>query len=449
MRTPRRLIERGSDRIICRFRFGRKLVGVQGGGPAVLTVVLCLSFAVDPANGQVIERFNRVTVVAKIADLKIGSRVVGHLARGRTLTVSDIKGGWIWIAEPDSRGWMRASEVRPPDEAIRLFSDLIRREPTAENYVIRARLVSPDQAIADYTAAIRLDPTKPHYYKERGIEQYIRRQLDEAIADYSLAIRLDPQNSSYFFVRANARREKGELDLAIADYSEAIRLNPEDAQAYRDRAGLWARKSEYDRAIADYDQSIRLNGSDVLLSMDLLGRAGARLSKGDQQLAMDDIDEAVRISADNPWSRDIVRGARVVALLQLEQYDRAISDLEEAIPLNPQQAGLYAIMAWFRATCPDAAYRDGAKAIVYGTKAIELSRQPSPDRAAVLAAAYAQAGDFSRAIHWQQKAIDLAPEGEKREYRGALESYIEGTPWRRRGWEKSARPRFFIDSFIQ
>jgi tetratricopeptide (TPR) repeat protein len=47
-----------------------------------------------------------------------------------------------------------------------------------------------------------------------------------------------------------------------------------------------------------------------------------------------------------------------------------------------------------------------------------------------LAAAYAEAGDFDKAVQWQEKAIELAPEEAKNHYRSRLDLYKSGRPYR-------------------
>ena len=47
-----------------------------------------------------------------------------------------------------------------------------------------------------------------------------------------------------------------------------------------------------------------------------------------------------------------------------------------------------------------------------------------------LAAAYAEAGEFGKAVEWQQKAVAMAPENVKPDFRARLELYEAGKPYR-------------------
>ena len=78
-----------------------------------------------------------------------------------------------------------------------------------------------------------------------------------------------------------------------------------------------------------------------------------------------------------------------------------IADYEQAIGLNPQYAIAYRNLASLLATCPQAGFRDGKKAVAAATKACELSGWKDPGSVDILAAADAEAGDFADAVKWE------------------------------------------------
>ena len=96
---------------------------------------------------------------------------------------------------------------------------------------------------------------------------------------------------------------------------------------------------------------------------------------------------------------------RGIAYSYKGQYDKAISDFNKALGINPSDFKAINHQAWILATCPDNVYRDGEKAVKLAKKAVELDQ-----RAVIfdtLAAAYAEAGRFEDAIITQEKVIDL------------------------------------------
>jgi len=113
------------------------------------------------------------------------------------------------------------------------------------------------------------------------------------------------------------------------------------------------------------------------------------------------------------------------------EYDSAIADFVEAIRLDPRSAEAYNVRAWVWATCPDAKYRDGTRAIESASRACELSGWKDANDIDTLAAAYAEAGDFDAAVKWQTKANALyADAGDKATGQERLKLYRERKPYR-------------------
>ncbi len=130
------------------------------------------------------------------------------------------------------------------------------------------------------------------------------------------------------------------------------------------------------------------------------------------------------------------------------QYDKAITDYTDGKAFKG--------VAWLLATCPDSKYRDGAKAVEYAKKLIEDAEKEDFTLFNILAAAYAEEGNFQEAIETQEKAMVLLIEAQKKaietfkdveseakmkerkegqermreDYEKRLASYKAGEPWR-------------------
>ena len=83
--------------------------------------------------------------------------------------------------------------------------------------------------------------------------------------------------------------------------------------------------------------------------------------------------------------------------------------------------------------------------VEYARKAYNMSRVSTTDRAAILAAAYAQAGDFRLAAKWQSTAISMAPKTEKGRFAPALDLYEQGKPYRDEKAHRELRPSFELE----
>jgi tetratricopeptide (TPR) repeat protein len=211
--------------------------------------------------------------------------------------------------------------------------------------------------------------------------------LEDAVAYFTAALQGNPNDAATLFRRGLAWRLKGELDIAIRDYDEVLRLDPQ-AGVYNARGNAWRYKKEYDRAIADYNEAIRLDPKDVT----------AYNNRG------------------NTW-RD------------KKEYGKAIADYNEGIRLDPSNRAGWNQKAWLLATCPDERYRDGNKAIAAATKALGLDKN-NAGVMDTLAAAFAEAGDFAEAVHWQERALADPAWRDNEEMQGRLQLYRQQRPYR-------------------
>jgi tetratricopeptide (TPR) repeat protein len=217
-----------------------------------------------------------------------------------------------------------------------------------------------------------------------------RGDPEKELTKYTVSIRLDPKNAGHYLNRGHFWNRKGEDEKAIADYSEAIRLDPENAAAYSYRGGEWNNLGAHEKAIADFNDAIRLDPKDATAYRI---RGFLWKDKGD--------------------------------------YEKALSDFGVGIRLAPNDPAALSSFGWFLATCPNEKYRNGERAMELATKACELSRWKAGYDVSVLAAAYAENGEFEKAVYWQQRAQNLFSEPRhKRRGDTVLELYKSGKPCR-------------------
>ena len=110
------------------------------------------------------------------------------------------------------------------------------------------------------------------------------------------------------------------------------------------------------------------------------------------------------MAADEPLPQETVEADYLAAN---RDYPRALAAFDELARSFPDYFDAHFGLAWIRATCRDAQYRDGKFAVASATRACELSNWLDVGALGVLAAAYAEVGDFASAVKWQQKAIAL------------------------------------------
>jgi tetratricopeptide (TPR) repeat protein len=89
----------------------------------------------------------------------------------------------------------------------------------------------------------------------------------------------------------------------------------------------------------------------------------------------------------------------LAALLnQTNNYAAAIGVYQDALKSNPDLVWARDDLAWLLATCPDARFRDGHRAVNLAEHACQLTHYEEPAPVRTLSAAYAEAGQFSNAV---------------------------------------------------
>jgi tetratricopeptide (TPR) repeat protein len=123
-----------------------------------------------------------------------------------------------------------------------------------------------------------------------------------------------------------------------------------------------------------------------------------------------------------------------VLLVQNGDVRGGIEQWKISLQLNPDDGNALNNLAWVLATHPEDTIRDGKRAVELAAKATTLPGGNVPIVLRTLAAAYAEAGDFSKAIETGQRALDLATAQNNTSLRSTLRHEIElyqaHTPYR-------------------
>jgi tetratricopeptide (TPR) repeat protein len=136
-----------------------------------------------------------------------------------------------------------------------------------------------------------------------------------------------------------------------------------------------------------------------------------------------------RILEEETKNADALR-ARGDALLSVGKHAEAIKDYTAALEIEPEDTGVLNNLAWVLSTSPQDAVRNGKRAIELATKACELTKFKKPHILSTLASAYAEAGDFDKAVEWSAKAVELGGDELKEQLKKELDGYKEKKPFR-------------------
>ncbi len=251
------------------------------------------------------------------------------------------------------------------------------------------------------------------------VDSGLKKEVNKAIQDYNKAIQLDPDCLEAYFLRGQAYERKGEYDKAIQNLNKVIELKPESWVTHCVRGRIYMKRKEYDKAIQDYSWM-----------KDYKKRGWAYLKKGEYDKSIQDLNKAIQLDP-NCHGVYYFRG---LAYVYKGVYDKAIQDLNKTIQYYPKEASAYTVIALILATCSESKYRDGTKAVELTEKALSLGGE-NWYSVSILAASYAEAGQFDNAVRMQEKAIKLA-KNEDSEYKNIVEaeeqlrSYKQRKPWR-------------------
>jgi tetratricopeptide (TPR) repeat protein len=393
-------------------------------------MLICAFLSVGPLSatvyGQSSFKVGDAVIVIRHAELRVDQVVVGGVSPGTLLHIGDIKDGRIWGSN-GTPGWLDVDNVVTPEEAVSIFSEEIRRNPQDANafrrrgWARRARKEF-DKALADCDEALRLTPSFSAY-NLRGLTWHDKAQYDKAIADFDQALKLAP-DAAVYSNRGNAWLAKDDFEQALADYDESMRLDPNYVFAYIGRGSVLHLIGKYDDAIADYNSVLRLDPREWY---GYYNRGLVWNDKREFDKAIADFGNALRLKP----ILALAYGNRGRTWYYKRDFDKAIADSIAAQELDPKDADWYNSVAWIRATCIDANFRNGPEALELAMKACELSSFKSFYCLATLGASFAELGRYDEAVMWQQMAIDVAKDpNTKIHLQSRLDLYRQGKPYR-------------------
>lgn len=282
----------------------------------------------------------------------------------------------------------------------------------------RARASQPSDATARYANELA-----SWAFNRRGQVRAEAGRDDEALLDFDDAIRAEPERWRPIHNRGVLLAQDGEFERAFDDFTRTIQLNPEFAKAYSNRAALFMVAGNLTSALNDYRRAVELD-PEFAVAHRGCGRVCHLVGKLDE--AIEHYDAAVQLAPDD----DYAVASRADLLTDLGRYAEALAGYERAIELNPESRHAHGGSAWLLATCPESSLRSPELSLERATRAIELSGKQDAVSFDTLAAAQANAGDFSAAMHTIRQAVQLAPVDEREAYEDRLLLYQHAKPYR-------------------
>jgi protein O-mannosyl-transferase len=244
------------------------------------------------------------------------------------------------------------------------------------------------------------NPTCWMAHNNLGIVLFGKGQLDDAIAHYQTTLEMQPTYWDADYNLGSALLGKGQVDEAIFYCDKAVRMQPNDPDAQVALANALLQKRRIDDAIVHYQKAVAMR-PDYFLARAGLGHA--LLEKGNLDDAIEHSRAALLIQPNDADCQTIL----AIALDEKGQSAEAIAHYEKALEISPQSVSALNNLAWLFATGSNASLRNGARAIQFAQEADQLSGSKNALVLRTLAAAYAEAGQFGKAIESAQAAMQL------------------------------------------
>jgi len=233
-----------------------------------------------------------------------------------------------------------------------------------------------------------------------GIVLFEKGQLDDAIVHYRTTLQMQPNFWDADYNLGTALLGKGHVDEAIFYCDKAVRMQPNDPDAQVALANALLQKRRIDDAIAHYQKAVAIR-PDYFLARYGLGHA--LLEGGKFDAAIEHSRAALLIQPNNADCHTIL----AIALDEEGQSVEAVKHYEKALQISPQSVSALNNLAWLLATGSNASLRNGARAIQLARQADQLSGGTNALVLRTLAAAYAEAGQFGKAIESARTAMQL------------------------------------------
>ena len=320
-----------------------------------------------------------VAVVWGVAELaKRNRRLVGPLAVAACLVL----GTWTGMAINQASTWQNSVTVF--QHAI----DVVPKNFFAYNHLGLAYhnrgMIYQNEAKAAYA--------KGNIERANELTKLSKENFDRAGKNYAMSVEIAPHYDSANGNLGVYYAFRGDIDKAIEQFKKATEVNPYLASFHANLGMAYMNKHQYAEAEKELRAALDIEPRNVVNRINLrnaLSRQGKVNEVVEQQLIM--------------------------------------------VEMAPNDPFLLNDTAWMLATHPDKAVRQGKRAIALAQRAVYITEGRNPSILGTLAAAYAEAGDFDKAVQTARRAANLALLQKKNKLaesiRAKLNLYKAGIPF--------------------
>ena len=230
-----------------------------------------------------------------------------------------------------------------------------------------------------------------------------------------------------FHVMALLLQDQNQIAEAHAAFQQALEYNPDDVRVRHDYANMLAQEGQLGTAAEQLERALEVTPDDIATLRKL---ALLRMAQREFDSAIEAFERVVKEQpGDLAAQYNLANAYRTTGKIKdaVELYERILKmDSNMILAANN--------LAWIRATHPSATLRNGAEAVRLAEDLCQKTKFQQPSFLDTLAVAYAEAGQFEKAVQIAQRAIALATQaGDQRsaaEMQRRLELFEQKQPYR-------------------
>ena len=270
-----------------------------------------------------------------------------------------------------------------------------------------------DSATEACQQMLSLRPDLCNGYFNFGKISLMQKDYANATAYLEKAIELKPDHLYSHVKLAEAFNALGKLDKAIEHFLKANEINPNcgnlvaqekfdiDIRSLNTQCGTLIAQKKFDEAKIAAAKIVSFR-PDYHLGYNRL--AEIAMKEGNYPESIMYLKKVVEFDPESFQAHDNL--GRLYN--SVGKFNEAIKHFNEALRLKPDFVGVLNHLAWILATCEDTELYDPTKAVKLAEKACVLTGYKRPELLDTLAAGYAAAGIFDKAVKTSQKAFELA-----------------------------------------
>lgn len=306
-------------------------------------------------------------------------------------------------------------ELKEYEKALVLVRELLEENPEAEDLRLSElqllmSLKRTEESIQTVSALLEKNPLNANYYTLRAKLYLLEENWEKSLEDWNKTILFSPGNKEAMTLKWHALVQLNRVEEAVAEVEKLLKLDPKNFALAMQLASIYLEAKQYARVAEQLDKmekDFQLNAFQQT-TVEPTGEPEKEPSEENEEELPGLEDTEAELSQDAQQNALTFYEMRANFRLLAGKHRESVLDYEKVLKLEPDNEIALNNLAWILGTSPEDSLRDADRAIALGIKVCELTHYANPGYLSTLAAAYAEKGNFEKALEWIQKAMELA-----------------------------------------